>query len=382
MTGPLTRWVAALALAAGAVAAGPAAATAAPVGNAPGTVIDVGDLPASLWIPGTGSAKRITYWSVGSDGRPAQSTGAYFLPTGTPPPGGWPVLGWAHGTSGLGDDCAPSRVGPALPERDRPYLAKWLERGYAVTASDYVGLGTPGVHPYLDSKVQAHSVVDMVKAGRALELSLSNRWVAIGQSQGGGAAIATAAHATEYGGPALDFRGAVGTGVPAYIENTLLPLAPSVPPAALPAGITSYIFDILAGLRAAHPEIDLNSYLTPLGRAHVDAAETLCTVPAEEKAAGVVLGAAFTKPLAAIPNFHALLVDSMALPETGYDRPLFIGQGLTDIDVPAPLASAFAARLAANGQPVTYKAYPSDHSGTFVQSQADTIPFVARLFEN
>ncbi|KAA0020226.1 lipase [Antrihabitans cavernicola] len=375
----MIRWIAAIALAGSVVVAAPIA-SAAPADNAPGTVVDVSDLPAALWFPSTGSAKRVTYWSVGSDGRPALSSGAFYLPEGTPPAGGWPVIGWAHGTSGLADDCAPSRVGPALAGRDRPYLGNWLARGYAITASDYVGLGTPGVHPYLDSKVEAHSVVDMVKAARAVTPTLSNRWVAIGQSQGGGAAVATAAHASEYGGPALDFRGAVGTGVPAYIEDTLLPLGPGVPPVALPAGITSYVFDILAGFRAAHPELNVNSYLTPLGRKYVDLAETLCTNETEDVVRGVVLGDAVNKPLRDVPNFQATLTDYMALPETGYNRPLFIGQGLTDTDVPAPLATAFAARLAANGQPVTFKTYPTDHSGTFVQSQADAIPFVERLF--
>ena len=39
---------------------------------------------------------------------------------GRAPRGGWPVLSWAHGTSGLGDRCAPSVVGPALPDATAP----------------------------------------------------------------------------------------------------------------------------------------------------------------------------------------------------------------------------------------------------------------------
>ena len=77
--------------------------------------------------------------------RAALSTGTLFLPKGRAPRGGWPVISWAHGTSGLGDRCAPSVVGPALPQRDRPYLANWMRQGYAIVASDYAGLGTPGL---------------------------------------------------------------------------------------------------------------------------------------------------------------------------------------------------------------------------------------------
>jgi len=347
----------------------------------PGSVVEVEPLPADLWIPGTADAQRITYWSIGSDGSPALSSGAVYVPPGDAPDGGWPVVAWAHGTSGLADDCAPSLVGPALPERDYPYLGRWLEQGYAVVSTDYVGLGTPGVMPYLDGKVEAHSVVDSVKAARAVDESLSNKWVVVGQSQGGGAAITTARYATEYGGETLDYRGAVGTGVPANIELTLLPLGPGVPPTAIPAGLTSYLFYILAGLRSAHPEIDLDSYLTPLGARYVDAAEQLCVNDLHDAAEGVVVGDLFSKPLNQIPNFHGLLVDYMGVPTSGYDRPLFIGQGLTDIDVPAPSAFSLVAALTANGEPVTFKTYPTDHSGTLVDSQADTIPFVRGLFD-
>jgi len=30
------------------------------------------------------------------------------IPKGTPPPGGWPVIRWANGTTGNAPQCAPS----------------------------------------------------------------------------------------------------------------------------------------------------------------------------------------------------------------------------------------------------------------------------------
>ena len=96
-----------------------------------------------------------------------------------------------------------------------------------MVASDSAGLGTDGLPAYLNGRSEAHNVVDMVKAGRAYAQArlgageqLSNRWVVIGQSQGGGAAIYTARYATEFGGDGLRYTGAVGTGVPAYIEHS------------------------------------------------------------------------------------------------------------------------------------------------------------------
>ncbi|MGB3170964.1 MAG: lipase, partial [Rhodococcus sp. (in: high G+C Gram-positive bacteria)] len=57
-------------------------AAADEVDTTPGTVVAVEELAPQLWLPGTAEAKRITYWTIGSDGRPALSTGAYFVPEG------------------------------------------------------------------------------------------------------------------------------------------------------------------------------------------------------------------------------------------------------------------------------------------------------------
>lgn len=345
-----------------------------------GDVVSTRDLDRNLWIPGAASAEVLTYVTTDTFGEKALSTGTVFLPPGTAPEGGWPVISWAHGTSGLGDACAPSLIGPTYAERDLPYLANWLAQGYAIVASDYAGLGTPGLPTYLDGRTTAHNVVDMVKAGRNYSEDLSRSWVAVGQSQGGGAAIYTARYATEFGGPDLDYRGAVGTGTPAYIEKLISIGGPGVPPVALPSGLTAYVAYIGASLRYAHPELGLDDILTPLGKKYADLAETTCVSDFEAQLDGVTIGDFFTAPLTGLPNFTAVLDDYMAMPESGFDKPFFMGNGLQDIDVPFPTTAAYGARLTANGQPVTFRAYDTDHSGAFVQSQADTIPFVANLF--
>ncbi|TQF66239.1 lipase [Rhodococcus spelaei] len=370
-----------LALAIGGGALGSAPAVAAPNSTAPGTVTATAPLPQELWYPGTAHAEKLTYWTVGANGRPAQSTGTVFVPAGRAPAGGWPVISWAHGTVGLADDCAPSVAGPAARDRDFEYLGTWLAQGYAIVASDYAGLGTEGTMPYLDGKAEAHSVVDMVKAGRSAEPTLSNTWVTIGQSQGGGAAITTARYATEFGGPALDYRGAVGTGVPAYIENIVALAGPGVPPIGLPAGLTAYGLYILAGLNAAHPEVNIPSLLNAEGKDWMAKAESECIGPFEESVRGLVLGSLFAKPLSSIPNVHGLLTEYMGIPETGYDKPFFIGQGLKDTDIIMPSTLLLGSTLARNGEPVTFKTYPTDHSGTMAASLADTVPFVRALFD-
>lgn len=369
--------------------AGAAPASAESASDEPGTVVSASPLDPGLWIPGTTSdAFVLKYVTTDSFGERAHSTGTVFLPHGTAPPGGWPVISWAHGTSGLGDACAPSRVGPALPERDWAYLGEWMKQGYAVVASDYVGLGTPGLMPYLDGRTTAHNVVDMVAAGRNFASAklpprqqLARKWVTIGQSQGGGASIYTARFASEFGdGRGLDYRGAVGTGTPAYIENLLMPLGPELPPVALSPGITAYVSYILAGLRFAHPELNLDSALTPEGEKFVEMAETECVTPFEEKLGGVSLGDYFSKPLITLPKFRETVRDYMGMPESGFDEPLFMAHGLADQDVPIIGTAAYAALLHGKREPVTFKTYPADHSGTMSASLPDTRPFVRERF--
>ncbi|WP_054815536.1 alpha/beta hydrolase [Nocardia arizonensis] len=367
-----------------ACAIGLSAAVAAPATalETTGSVVGVQPLSPAATLPGSVDSTRILYGSTTVNDEPTTASAAVYFPPGPAPEGGWPVVAWAHGTVGLGDDCAYSVAGPGEVARDWAYLGTWLNQGYAIVAADYAGLGTPGDHPYLNGKIEAHNVVDAVKAATRQYPTLSKKWVVVGQSQGGAAAVYTARYATEFGQGELDYRGAVGTGVPAYIEDILLPLGPGVPPIELGAHTTAYVFYILNGLRTTHSELDIESYLTDAGRRWLERGRTACVdaFGDELAASNVVIGDQFARPLSQIPDLLGVLTRTMGLPETGYDRPLFLGQGLLDTDVITPATLLFATRLRANGQPVTVHTYPTDHSGTVNASLADSRPFVADLF--
>jgi hypothetical protein len=367
--------------------AGPTCASAARPTRVPGTVVAAVPLPRKLWVPGTARAWRLTYVTTDANGRAARSTGELFLPKGHAPTGGWRVISWAHGTSGLGDTCAPSVMGPAEPARDFGYLSTWAKAGYAIVASDYAGLGSPGLPAYLNGRSEAHNVADMVKAGRAFaqatlpaDQQLSRRWVTIGQSQGGGAAIYTARWATQYGGPGLSYLGAVGTGTPAYIEVYASLIGPHLPPIALSPGITSYFGYLFASLRSVHPELGLDRILTDTGRKYLKLAETECVFAFEDKLNGVNIGDFFTQPVATLPNWTATIDDYLKMPESGFDKPFFMGHGVLDTDVPFAATAAYVGMLKANQQPLTFKAYAADHSGALLQSEPDAHAFVEQLF--
>lgn len=377
MIGALARRaaVATVTTAAAVVLAGSPPAQAQPpaAAPAPGSVTAMELLPASSWIPGAATGTKVTYTTTGPLGRSATSTGAVFLPPGEAPPGGWPVVSWAHGTVGIADRCSPTVTGKI----GGPYLAHWLSQGYAVVATDYVGLGTPGLHPYLDGPTEANSVIDMVRAARAVEPTLSPRWMVLGQSQGGQAALFTAARATGRA-PELDFRGAVATGAPSNLENLTTLVTPGFPRLPL-EGSTVFVSYILAGLRAARPDIDVDRFLTPVGLDALAAAETECYETMAPKLAGVSIGNLVSRPLDD-PALLAAVRDMLEVPTSGYDRPVFLGQGLTDDIVPAPLALKLAAELAADRQPVTFRTYPTGHLETMRASLPETTAFVRDLF--
>jgi hypothetical protein len=187
----------------------------------------------------------------------------------------------------------------------------------------------------------------------------------------------TARTATSYA-PELDFRGAVGTGVPSNLEN-LVPFAgPYVPPLPL-SGTTLYFAFALAGLRAAEPGLNVDSYLTPLGRDILNKVEDMCYDDGESLVANVSIGQIVARPLTDPPiasAIHAIL----EIQTSGYDRPIFIGQGLADTTVPFPLTAKLAAELVAHGTNLTFRPYPHGHDGTMADSLPDSTPFVAQLF--
>ena len=164
----------------------------------PGKLLRTEPLPAANALANAASNVRILYSSTdGLSGRGrVVVSGALFLPKGEAPKGGWPLLAWAHGTVGVADVCAPSFAGRS--PRDVTYLNFWLSQGYAIVASDYQGLGVAGPHPYLATRPAAYSVLDSIRAVQHGDYPVSKKVVLIGQSQGGGAAFATAGYARSY----------------------------------------------------------------------------------------------------------------------------------------------------------------------------------------
>ncbi len=161
---------------------------------------------------------RILYTSTDRRGRRVAVSGTVLMPRAP-----WlgvskrPIIGYAVGTQGLADRCAPSRQQSEGLEYETPFVQGLLNRGYAIAMTDYQGLGTEGVHTYLDRKAQGQAVLDAVRAAQRLTgsgLDATHPVGVSGYSQGGAAAAAAAELASTYA-PELRIKGVIAGAVPA-----------------------------------------------------------------------------------------------------------------------------------------------------------------------
>ena len=297
-------------------------------------------------------------------------SGALFWPKGDPLPGGWPIVAWAHGTVGTADRCAPSLAGRS--DRDVQYLNAWLSAGFAVVATDYQGLGTPGGHPYLAAKPEAYGVLDSVRAVKGRD-QIGDVVLIVGQSQGAGAAFASAALAPSYA-PDVKLRGTVATGLPYFSRETVAVLARGRNPDAVTRTLI-YTLLLLQLAEQTQPGFNPSEYLTERGRAVYDMARTACFSEMED---AIMAGQLSSK--AALAKDPQPVLDALfpllAYPSLHLSKPLFVGTGEADRDVPPAMQAALVRDACAAGARIVWRRYSGlDHGATVNASLADSLPF-------
>lgn len=330
----------------------------------PGTVLWSEEIEGTE-LPGT--VHRVTYRSQSTTGDDVAVSGLVAVPDAPPPPGGHPVLAWAHGTTGIGDGCAPSRLGV----RTLPLLAQHLEAGYVVAATDYEGLGTPGIHPYLVAESEGRSVLDSVRAVRELFGAdvASERFVVVGHSQGGHAALATAQYASAWA-PELDLVGTAALAPVTDLENIIPAMFDST------LGLALGIY-VAAGWPAAHPELDPSDLLTPAGMELLEDAREACVFEMESLLAGEDLDSLRVRPPGELPAWSARIRHN-TISAARVAGPVLVAQGGEDTIVPRPFVDVTVAQLCVAGRTVRYLSHAlADHS-TIVGA---SMPAVHRWFE-
>jgi hypothetical protein len=317
-------------------------------------------------------AWQVLYLSTDVHGRPDAVTGTILVPKGHDP-ATMPIIGFAPGTHGIGDSCAPSKWIAAGVEYETIAMNLLLKRGWAVAVTDYQGLGTPGVHTYMIGRPQGSALLDIVRAARRLEvtgLSSTSPVALWGYSQGGSASAWAAQLQPSYA-PELPVRAVVAGGTPADLKVVADKLDGS--PGFDFLGMSSVALD------ATYPELKLDNYLTPDGRKAMAAAATNCLVH------GLVTGAnkriadyTTTNPLST-PAWQAR-VNEQKLGRQAPKVPVFLGHGLVDEFIPYSQAVQLKNDWCSLGATVSWHHYLGEHTTTESLMMTGAADFVADRF--
>ncbi|MCJ0892092.1 S9 family peptidase [Rhodococcus sp. ARC_M5] len=363
------------------VTAAPAASEPPPPstfgGAVPGSLISaepIEDIAADITELGA-TATRVVYRSTsGVTGEPTDVSGTVVIPGGTAPQGGWPVVSYGHGTTGVLEACGPSRYANLLGSA--PIVAALVLNGFAVAMTDYQGLGLGGsYHPYLDSKTFGYNMIDAVRAARNFMPTLSSRWAAYGVSLGGMAAWAASDRNAEYGG-GLEL---VGTAAMVPVSD-MSGLADAAANGTLTRAQYPLLMYALHTLAISHPEMNLDDYRSGLARERWDDFME-CVPPKSDDVPGLLarLQAADLTPVSAeaTDRLRGYLSD-MALPQQRSTTPLLVMYGSEDDLILEPWTEKALQRACDSGDLVEYELHQGEGHGDLDSSRS--LPWVKGMF--
>lgn len=306
------------------------------------------------------TSKQVLYRSTDALGQSIAVSGTVLVPQAPWTGGGSrPLVAYAVGTRGLGDDCAPSYTLSQGADYEGLFIKSLLDQGWAVAVTDYQGLGTPGIHTYMVGPAQGHAVLDAARAAQRLPgtgLSSTSPVGIMGYSQGGSAAGWAAQLAGTYA-PELKVKGTVAGGVPGDLGATaeFLDGSPFVA-LALMASL---------GLDGAYPELDLDSYMNARGQELVQTSQELCLVDVDGFA--TLINAAFTRIddyVTTNPLDTAAWQARLAGTKLGGAKPsapVFQFHGIIDEMVPYPQAADLRRTWCNKGATVRWAPLPAEH---------------------
>lgn len=317
--------------------------------GAPGSLIQEEKAGAD---PAGATKYIVLYRSLGLHGEPIAVSGMVFVPDGPMPEGGWPILAWAHPTSGLVPKCAPSlaRFGTDQVQG----LEALLQQGYVVTATDYPGLGTPGPHPFLVGESEGRAVLDSIRAARELIGGASPFAALWGHSQGGQAVLYAGEMAERY---APDIKlAAIGAAAPATELGKLMGDDFSTPGGKNLLAMTLYAWSQVF-------DAPIDKVVTPTAMKTVDDLAQVCLESIVDVPERYFSGQALMKDFLSVNDITALepWKDLMAQNTVGAlpaDLPIMLVQGTADDTVQPSVTADYMDQLCRAGSRVAMQTLP------------------------
>ncbi|WP_042937594.1 alpha/beta hydrolase family protein [Rhodococcus sp. AW25M09] len=341
-----------------------------------GTVLaseDFGDRSTELAATGA-TLYRFVYESTsGVDNSPTAVSGVAAVPPGAAPEGGWPIVVYGHGTTGVQADCGPTLYPDLLGYQFA--IEDFTELGYVTVLPDYQGLGTGGgTHPYLEPRTSGNNMIDAARAAHNALPDTSTRWAAVGLSQGGQAAWAANELAASYG-QGLDLVASVSLSPP----TDLTPLVRSAEDGTLTRPQKELLPFLLYGAEQVDPAIDPKDYSGTVAEANNDLLLT-CQggdTDGKERAVQAMAPDEFAADSAESEQKLLDLIGRYTLPQVRTDVPMFVAYGAKD-DVVLPQWTADGvARACALGDPIVAQEQPEQGHDV---SDKSAMEFLAAVF--
>ncbi|MBG6076690.1 alpha/beta fold hydrolase [Polaromonas sp. CG_9.11] len=338
-------------------------------------------LEGTMRLPSAAKNTLLLYRSLDDKGRPTLVSGTVSIPAGQAPAGGWPVINWTHGTTGLNEICAPSRDTDKGPEH--PYikvtshlLDNFVKNGYAVVATDYQGLGVADFHPFLQGVPNARNALDLLRAARTLEPQIGKRYAVVGHSQGGQAGLFAAAQGPSYV-PNFKLVGNVAFAPALQIAGRLRAvMASDSTELSLP-----YVLYVLQSYSKTDPSINLARILTLQAIEHLPDLYQQCMTHA--LTTGYWASAIAKDQFVAKPDLTKFLkLGARNEPGTlKISVPTLIVQGSADVTVFPGTTDLLTRQLCAKGNVLNYKVFAeADHEGSMVSGQTTALEWVDARF--
>lgn len=347
------------------------------------------------------SVNVMTYRMPTVSGETRIATAMVMTPKTVQPENGWRVVVWEHGTVGIGDSCAPSNN--VFNPRFKNMAESLLAEGYVVIAPDYEGLGTAGIHPYLNLGSAAKSASYAVQAYKArYGHQVNGVWMSVGQSQGGHASLGTA----EYENNNPNYKGAVA-GAPAsslgYIISVVAPQALQKLVAeghtdiaiGVYAELLAYAAYTTVGIKAYDPRFNYQSLFQDRSQPLVEFAEGttgengLCLDDMHNKFADDIRAFLSENPTKTVVDYPGLKSDFQSnatvskfltdnQPATKkINTPVMIIQGTADMAVPYQVTQQLQHDLKEMGTDVTFLLVEgATHTEAIVKKNADLVAFI------
>ncbi|WP_051399852.1 lipase family protein [Haloechinothrix halophila] len=276
------------------------------------------------------------------------------------------VVLWNHETTGLPDNCAPSRRS-LLGHGDRPRVPAihdLLDAGYVVAMSDYPGQALPGAAYYMVGEVNARASLDMLRAVRSLpDLNVSDQFVQYGWSQGGQTSMHVEAIAASYA-PELTGLGSALIAPAVRIRDLTLNSMRS-------DGLAGYVIATLRGIQAAYPDLRYRDFLRNeamemlpvLADGCFDMWDAGSSLRRPYRPRAMTPGSAWSKAMAAVDDF-----------DPAGTMPFVIYQGADDTTTPPELTRRERDALCEAGSAVMYHEMDGRNHGSIVPVAAERFP--------